>query len=171
MESTDGRAWRRGVLKDQSTSLAVIQKSKPIRYTATFEASDKRWLPALDWPVTVPPGTRSGYGHVLASTTDLLSPLRLELTSDRVFSNASLGELESRANLQLAMPPTPRVKALVTQWQSLASDRVEVVRRALGYFQSEPFYYSLSPPLLGDRPVDEFTVSYTHLTLPTILLV
>ena len=156
LESTDGRAWRRGVLKDQSTSLAVIQKSKPIRYTTTFEASNKRWLAALDWPVTVPPGTRSGYGHVLASTTDLVSPLRLELTSDRVFSTASLGELERRANLQLAMPPTPRIKALVTQWQSLASDRAEVVNRALGYFQSEPFYYSLSPPLLGDRPVDQF---------------
>ena len=156
LESTDGRTWRRGVMKDQSTPLAVMQESKPIRYTTTFEPSNKRWLPALDWPVTVPPGTRSGYGHVLASTTNLLSSLRLELTSDRVFSTTRLEEIEKRANLQLAIPPTPRVKALVAQWRSLASNPAEVVRRALGHFQSESFYYSLSPASLGDRPVDQF---------------
>ena len=133
---------------DQSTPLAVMQESKPIRYTTTFEPSNKRWLPVLDWPVTVPPGTRSGYGHVLASTTNLLSSLRLELTSDRVFSTTRLEEIEKRANLQLAIPPTPRLKALVAQWQSLASNSAEVVRRALGHFQSESFYYSLSPASL-----------------------
>jgi hypothetical protein len=47
----------------------------------------------------------------------------------------------------------------VQDWASADARPRALVDRALAYFRSEPFYYTLRPPLLGGDPVDEFLFS------------
>jgi hypothetical protein len=44
---------------------------------------------------------------------------------------------------------------LVQQWQEDATHE-KIVERAFRHFGTQPFVYTLEPPLLGDNPVDEF---------------
>ena len=155
LETSDGQSWQRGALHKQPASLEMNRRSIPVHYTTTFEASPNTWLPVLDLPATSPPGSVARYGHVLESKKRPPGPLRLTLLS---YSDAQTGALdpqERSINQQLAYPPTARVAALVARWQSEASDSSSLVRSALRYFREGPFFYSLSPPMLGSRPVDE----------------
>ncbi|MDP7218306.1 MAG: DUF3488 and transglutaminase-like domain-containing protein, partial [Arenicellales bacterium] len=155
LETNDGQSWQRGALYQQPAALEINRQSIPVHYTTTFEASPNTWLPVLDLPATSPPGSVARYGHVLESKKRSPGPLRLTLLS---YSDAQTGALdpqERSINQQLAYPPTARVAALVARWQSEASDSSSLVRNALRYFREGPFFYSLSPPMLGSRPVDE----------------
>ncbi len=155
LETSDGQSWQRGALYQQPAALEINRQSIPVHYTTTFEASPNTWLPVLDLPATSPPGSVARYGHVLESKKRPPGPLRLTLLS---YSDAQTGALdpqERSINQQLAYPPTARVAALVARWQREASDSSSLVRSALRYFREGPFFYSLSPPMLGSRPVDE----------------
>ena len=155
LENSDGQSWQRGVLHKRPASLEIQSGSLAVPYTTTFEAGPDKWLPVLDLPATHPPGTFARYGHVLESKDKLTSPLRLSLLS---YSDARTGALdpqERHINQQLAKPPTARVAALVTRWKSGAKDTSSLVDNVLRHFREEPFFYSLSPPMLGPRPVDE----------------
>ena len=155
LEASDGQSWQRGALHKHPASLEMSSHSIPVHYTTTFEASPNKWLPVLDLPATSPPGTVSRYGHVLESKKNLSGPLQLTLLSYPDAQTDALDLQERRINQQLAYPPTARVAALVARWQSEVSDSSSLVRRALRHFREEPFFYSLSPPMLGSRPVDE----------------
>ncbi|MDP6399012.1 MAG: DUF3488 and transglutaminase-like domain-containing protein [Arenicellales bacterium] len=155
LESSDGQSWQRGALHKQPASLDLNRRPMPVHYTTTFEASPNKWLPVLDLPATRPPGTIARYGHVLESEKTLSGPLQLTLLSYPDAQTGALNPEERRINQQLAYPPTARVAALVARWQSEAGDPSSLVRSALRHFREESFFYSLSPPMLGPRPVDE----------------
>lgn len=157
LDWTDGRSWRR--LKERAghhRKLQMTRRTNSVRYTTTFEVNENRWLPVLDWPSMTPDGTREGYGSVLESETVLSRPLRLEFVSHLDVTTTGLSKNEAIRNLQLARKPTTRVAALVSRWHETALDDSDVVASAMAYFRDQPFYYTLSPPLLGSRPVDEF---------------
>ena len=155
LETNDGQSWQRGALYQQPAALEINRQSIPVHYTTTFEASPNTWLPVLDLPATSPPGSVARYGHVLESKKRPPGPLRLTLLSYSSAQTGALDPQERNINQQLAYPPTARVAALVARWQSEASDSSSLVRSALRYFREGPFFYSLSPPMLGSRPVDE----------------
>jgi hypothetical protein len=59
----------------------------------------------------------------------------------------------------LRLPPglNPRAVELAADWAGQSRSRADVVNRALAYFRSEGFSYTLTPPpLLGRHRVDEF---------------
>jgi hypothetical protein len=53
----------------------------------------------------------------------------------------------------------PRAAALGAQWRDASKDETEVLARAIGFFTSGDYVYTLEPPLLGVDPVDEFLFS------------
>jgi transglutaminase-like putative cysteine protease len=52
--------------------------------------------------------------------------------------------------------PTPRIAALLQQWKQSSSSNQDLVEQALSHFRNREFYYSLTPPGLGDNPIDQF---------------
>jgi transglutaminase-like putative cysteine protease len=69
---------------------------------------------------------------------------------------ASVAEAAAILQQSLALPAhfNPRTRALAAEWQSLPPR--EIAEAALTKFRSEPFYYTLQPPLLGPDAMDEF---------------
>jgi transglutaminase-like putative cysteine protease len=152
--STDGKTWRRG--PRAPATLDYASEGAPLAYTLTLEPSNKPWLPALDLPAQVPPGTGLRSGLVLESVRPRRERWRVEMSAHPRYRLLSLSATERRAGLQLPVARAPRARALAQELRARGGSDAELVRAALRRFREQAFYYTLTPPVLGDDPVDEF---------------
>lgn len=152
----DGRSWSPGRAPYYRPP-DYEATGEPVRYTVTIEPHNKRWLFALDLPATLPPeGAVSSDYQVLAR-----APVRTRIryaASSYLNYRTSLREFRTELQRALLLPPgiNPRARTLAQSWRQNAEGDAAVVRQALAYFRTEPFFYTLRPPLLGDQPVDDF---------------
>ena len=151
---TDGQRWTRGLATH--ARLEYEAQGSPISYTLTPEPANKPWLPALDLPAQVPPGTRLRSGLVLETAVPVRGRLSLEMSAHTRYRMLALPESERRAGLRRPALISARVQGLAAGWRQSARSDADVVRAALAYFRTEKFYYTLEPPALEDNPVDEF---------------
>lgn len=152
--NTDGRRWTRGLATH--AQLDYESQGAPISYTLTPEPANKPWLPALDLPAQVPPGTRLRSGLVLETVVPVRGRLSLEMSAHTRYRMQALSEGERRAGLQRPDLISTRVQDLAARWRRSARSDAEVVSAALAHFHTEKFFYTLEPPALEDDPVDEF---------------
>jgi len=148
----DGRTWTRG--RDFPTQLNSVSGRSLIPYTISMEPSNRPWLPALEWTVIRPAGTRLRTGGSLEWHRPVRERLVVEMQSipGNTLASASPGEREA----SLILPPaSTRVRVLAAQLHDGRNDR-DTLQAALAYFRDQEFRYTLVPPLLGDDPVDEF---------------
>jgi len=64
-----------------------------------------------------------------------------------------------RLALRIPTGYNPKAMALAGEWRRAARDEDEVLARAIEFFRSGQFSYTLEPPLLGRDSVDEFLFS------------
>jgi hypothetical protein len=67
--------------------------------------------------------------------------------------------LALRRALHLPDGSSPRARELAHELRAKHSDDGAIVDEVLSMFREQKFYYTLTPPLLGDQPVDEFLFS------------
>lgn len=152
---TDGRVWRPGA-RSAPDRATVAPGAAPVAYTITMEPTGKHWLPALDRPVSDAPGIFFSPGdHVLRSATPIHKRQRYGMRSSTDLVPSPLDPAQRDIALQLPVRTGDRVRALAVAWRALGDDAA-VVAAALRHFNREPFVYTLTPPLLGEDPVDEF---------------
>jgi transglutaminase-like putative cysteine protease len=155
--NTDGRTWTTGgfVLLAPAAKALVQPRGDPVQQEITLESHNKRWLLALDRPFTMSiPATRTVSSEWLAPKA-VRERIRYTVTSYTDYRTGDLNPLLQDAALQLPETPGERLQELAQRWRRNASDRA-VIRKALEYFHNEPFVYTLTPPLLGADPMDEF---------------
>ena len=151
----DGRSWQRGpVRRAEAASFVPLNEAR--RYYVTLEPSNKPWMPALDLPAIRPRGAFYQADFTLEHREPIRERLNYTLTSYTRYRTATLDRAERVRSLQLPEHTSPRVRALAARWRQENSDPQGVAQAALDYFRRENFVYTLSPPLLGDDPVDEF---------------
>ena len=153
-EMTDGRRW--WVRNPTSAHpLQLLAQADPVHYTVTLEASNQPWLLALDMPAQLAQGQRQAGLNWLAEKP-LNERIRYRAASWTAYRLAGL-DAESRA-VTTAVPATvsQRVVGLGASFRQSGADTGTIVNRALAYFHRQPFVYTLTPPLLGAQPVDEF---------------
>ena len=170
MSRFDGREW---IASDRRTPPAPRPAGRPVGYWVTLEPNWKSWLFALELPIGPPTAETASGG-----TSDTIGVL----TGDqRIFSRNPVTQVvryrqvsipgetysaggtqdEDRAeNLQLPLEgrnANPRTVAFARDLRAQYPDDVDFVRAVLQWFRTEPFYYTLAPPLLRGRdPVDAF---------------
>ena len=157
----DGRVWSAG-----KTPLVTAPDLTPadtaaghIRYTVTLEPHNRDWLFALDYPIDTDIGkSRLTREAQLRSAKAVNALTQYTVVSDRHAKNKSLTPLERAQNLGLPPAINPRTVALARQWRALSdADSGQIARRALRYFNTQPFEYTLTPPLLpGANAMDHF---------------
>jgi len=152
--TTDGQRWTRST--DPRGSLAYEALDAPLAYSLTLEPSNTPWIPALDLPAQAPFGARLRSGFVLEARSPVRERLTLELTAHTRYRMHTLTAAERRAALQRPERVSARVQALAARWRETARNDMDVVNAALAHFRTENYFYTLTPPLLGDDPVDEF---------------
>jgi transglutaminase-like putative cysteine protease len=154
---TDGKNWKQGQTPYIApTHQRATTRGEPIRYTITLEPSGKHWRPALDIPLRPDPGDRFRMGHLVESKNKTESRVRYSLASYTRYNTGALGAYEKRLGLALPRSPGNRVTALVQRWRKESDSDAALVQKALHYFSTQNFRYTLTPPLLGNNPVDQF---------------
>jgi len=154
MNDFDGRVWRVGRQFSPSPSIRGIGAS--ITYRTTLEPHNRRWVFALDLPRRTPTGTRITTHYQLLATQPITTRTRFELSSYLNYE-AGLNAAENELNDSLRLPPgNPRAQALAQSFKSQDSTPQEIISRALNYFATHGFVYTLTPPVLEGDTVDEF---------------
>ncbi len=153
----DGETWR-GLPKDTPVHRVRWRGTgKPTSYVVTLEPHGRPWLFALDLPTTLPKGAWLQTDFQLLTRHPVDRTRRYGVISHlNYFAAPTLRPLNRRLALQLPPMGNPRARALAHRWAEQAVEGREVVQWALQRFRREPFVYTLSPPLLGRDPVDEF---------------
>ena len=152
----DGQGWQRDTTHAPTQDVSFIPLNDSMRYDVTLEPSNKPWMPALDLPATRPKGARYHPDFTLEHREPIRERLNYSLTSYTRYRTGALDAAEHARALNLPRNLSPRARALAEQWQRENSGPQQVAQAALDYFRRENFVYTLSPPLLGDDPVDEF---------------
>ncbi len=155
----DGRRWERRRTGYLPRLIEQIDPQAPtVDYEITLEPSSARWLLALEtlrsW---------NAKRAVLNSSFELLSfaPLdgRTSYRARASLGGATPGSMTERAwqaDTWLPVGSNPRSVALAQQLRAEAGDDREFLSSILRRFREQPFYYSLTPALLGADSVDEF---------------
>jgi transglutaminase-like putative cysteine protease len=131
-----------------------------IEYTVTIEPHSRRWLFALDLPARVPPRSQMTSDFQLLSQTAVNNRIRYDMASHLSYrDNSEPGSREiERA---LALPPNSNLRSvgLAAKMRQAAPDERAYITAVLDMFRSQNFYYTTTPPLLHNDPVDEFLFS------------
>lgn len=163
----DGTSWRSST--QGSAPVPIDWSDDPqdrYAYTVTLEAAQQDWLFALDLPQSVDAGgervTLRRPGLELVAGRPVQAGMRYRVVSQtgyRVDAARSPDDLQA----WLALPDgyAPRTRALAARWRAEPAgtgetDERALIRRALARFRTEPYRYTLRPPLLGRQAVDEF---------------
>ena len=151
----DGRTWTAPRIVQRADDLPSA--ASVLEYTVTLEPHNKRWLFALEFPGQRPPRSMATRDMQLLSFTPVRSRIRYEMTSSAVPAYGANDEKDVLART-LRLPPgtNPRTAAYAQELRKKYPVDRNLVDAVLSQFRSQNYVYTLSPPLLGEHPVDEF---------------
>lgn len=160
LDDYDGQTWRGGLPRSAALPPDIEMRGERIDYVSTLEPHGKRWLLALDLPVSLPRDSALSPAFVAVSREPIVQRRRYALASTTAYT---VNAQEARQTLQraLRLPPTvnPRARELAHNWATELETPERISDRALALFRHEDFVYTLQPPLLGANAVDEFLFS------------
>jgi transglutaminase-like putative cysteine protease len=157
----NGRTWSRDQRRRSRLVETLELEGESIDYRVMLEASGQRWVLALDMPAR----WSSTPNLVMGSDYQLRVPFGGQMRSRleyRVSSHTDyrarepLSEREREQFRYLPDGSNPRTRALAASWLRDGPSPDETIERALDYLRSEPFFYTLTPPALGNHTADEF---------------
>jgi len=153
----DGDTWERAFLAARTPAPPVPPGSDDLHYNIQLEPHERRWLFALDHPVTAPEQARISLDYQITSRHPVTA-----LTQYRMRSNpghvdmpqlpVTLRQLATR----LPEDRNPRTREMARQLRERFSDDRELIAHVLTWLREEPFHYSLQTSLLGRHSADEF---------------
>jgi transglutaminase-like putative cysteine protease len=154
----DGRTWSAPRFFYAASGPEVT--GDPVNYEVTLEPHSKRWMFALDLPGKVPPRAFLSTDYQIYAVRPVNNRLRYDMTSmlNPVFGQGE-NSLALRRALQLPAGANPQARELARTLRAKYSDDGAIVDEVLSMFRNQQFYYTLTPPLLGQHPVDEFLFS------------
>ncbi|MEO7432265.1 MAG: DUF3488 and transglutaminase-like domain-containing protein [Dokdonella sp.] len=156
LSNFDGASWTRerglygGPPEEARASGAATE------YSITLEATDQRWLPALDLPMSAPDNARLASDRTLVANEPVAQPRQYRVRSATRFVLAPTLTRNQRSRA-LALPEgfDSRTRDLARQWRAESPDDDAIVQKALAFFHAS-FTYTLSPPPLARDSIDDF---------------
>jgi transglutaminase-like putative cysteine protease len=155
----DGKTWRRDDAPDwtQPDIPKLDNMKNEIAYQVFLEPHNQKWLYSLEQIA----GFDSRY--TLTRELQLFSKNRVNnLLSYRLWSslhaaNRALYPPERGKNLELPAGYNPEAIKLGKRiGSSAAGNDREIIARVLRYFSENEFFYTLTPPVLGENAMDDF---------------
>lgn len=145
--------WRERLLRDREQGAP----GSALRYSVMLEPTQRPWLFALAVPWT---GGQRDIGLVydqrLRSRQPVKTLVRYDVTSVPQPRDLAPSRWLLAENLELPDAGNPQARQWALQQRAESADEEAFARRVLQYFRDEQFFYTLTPPLLGEHSVDEF---------------
>lgn len=154
---TNGKRWtqlngRRFQARLDTPSYAGTDYS----YTLLMEAQEKNWVFALDLPAHfTKPLMENGY-YQLITTEDPHKRAEYKITSYPQYNTGYITKTEYQDSTQLPHEASDKIKQLVTQLHGFDSKPEVFIQQLLAHFKNEGFYYTLTPPLMEENPIETF---------------
>jgi transglutaminase-like putative cysteine protease len=153
----DGRAWRR-TGDDTVRAPRLLFSGPAYRYTVSLEPNQHNWLFVLDWPSAWDaPRAVLTSDYMLVEPTAATQPTDVTATSyAQVQAAEPLSDVMRRRDTHLPPGRNPRSLRLAQQLRGAHPDDAGYLAAVLAMFHNQPYYYTLTPPRLGDDSVDGF---------------
>ena len=149
----DGRTWKRGI--GPTAAAHPVQGTGRSAYTIALEPHGQRWLFALDLPRQAPPDAILSADYTLRVRTPVERSIRYRLESVTQPDPEPLGRW-AQASLFVDPRTNPQSADLARRWAENGAAPEVIVRKALDFFATQGFVYSLAAPPLFERPLDAF---------------
>lgn len=152
---TDGRTWKRGdeIMREPAP---VHTGDTSFEYTITLEPHGKRWLFVLEMPSKLPEQGRITGDFQLLAERPVNRRMRYTAASHTRYRLGDATPEQLARALRLPSVFHPRSIEMARGWRQELQAPERVVRQALQYFRTEPFFYTLFPPVLKRDSVDQF---------------
>lgn len=162
----DGRSWRRAGSAFQSYAMIERFESRlqgemqggAVDYDVILEPTQQSWIYALQLADFDASDIRQDRYYTLHTEKPVTQRYRYKMRSHlRNETDVELsGILRSRA-LQLPEPDgNPKSHQLAERLRAQSSGDLDYANRVMRYFREQPFYYTLTPPELGEASIDDF---------------
>ena len=127
-------------------------------YQVLLEPTQREWMYTLTTPVVSMPGVLFARDHRLVFDGPINEPLPYRVRSyPQVTRGLPLPDWEREINLALPPQINPQTRALAQRWLAEAGgDQEAFINRLMRWFREEAFYYTLTPPALGQQQIDDF---------------
>ncbi len=157
LTQTDGKKWTQA--KDLTYQQHLDKPTFsgiPYQYTLLLEPQEKNWVFALDMPADYPSQLRKNANYQLITSEDHNKRTEYKLTSYPTYNTGYLTKTEYKDARQLPGSPSDNIKQLVTQLHGFDSAPDVFINQLLNHFRQEDFYYTLTPPLMEENPIETF---------------
>jgi transglutaminase-like putative cysteine protease len=154
----DGKTWRRYDAPGYTTPelMAAPANDKEIVYRVTLEPHQRQWLFALEQLNSFDEDLTVSRELTVFSTDLVNNVLSYEMSASLHAVNTGLNSFERKKYLSLPADMNPETQAFAIKMQQQSHDDTEFMNKVLRYFSEQPFYYTLSPPLLNNNAMDDF---------------
>jgi len=168
----DGRNWAVSPINHIATPQYSGSRDNIVNYTVMLQPHRQRWLFALDAAASLPASFNAAANNADAHSTSsqILGRLMgdgqliankpvsqvLRYRQSSVLSNAITPARYPGANALFLPGRNSKTISFANDLHQQSSSDQDYAQRVLQHFSKEAFYYTLSPQLLGDSPVDEF---------------
>jgi protein-glutamine gamma-glutamyltransferase len=134
---------------DQSRANTISQR-------ITLAPHGAHWMFALDRPFEIPPGTVLARGDYLWSTQPIRKTRQYGVVSSPATSGQELNPNERQQALEVPPSISPTVRQLAESWTEQNSNPRATVNKALQFFRTQGFRYSLLPGEYGKNDLEQF---------------
>ena len=141
----EGMEWRAPYAPASISGSGHPASDKTIRQRITIAPHGARWMFALDHPFGISSGAMLARGNYLYSVQPIRKPRRYEVVSSTEALGKELKDYERRDALQLPASISPAVRELAQSFAAPNSEPRAIATRALQFFRTQGFRYSLSP--------------------------
>jgi transglutaminase-like putative cysteine protease len=163
MEDFDGKTWKPAPesladFAETGTQFFNRLKNYPAQrsYRVIVEPSNQRWLFALDMPRLNDFAQQLTSRRTVMAREEIYRPLSYRIDQiDLSYADKPDNRMLARL-LNLPGRGGEQARELAEELRRASTDSADYVNRVLSYFTSQPFYYTLQPPLLPDDSIDEF---------------
>lgn len=168
LEDFDGREWTRssGAMQQflgagADTRLpwfaGIEYLGDPVRYNVIMEPSDRNWVYTLQMPRIVDDRMLMRQDYQVSSRRRITQRFSYDVATHLDYRLPQSGQLgEQRRALALPPESNARARAFAQELRAANATDGEFIQAVLAHFRNKPFFYTLSPALLGEQPVDEF---------------
>ena len=151
--------YKQWMMASQSVGLRAENlqtQGEAIHYTITLEPHNRLWMLLLDMPSAIPANAKLTHDYSVVASAPVRTRIRYEADS---YSHYKLGvtplnERDSVVSLQIHDGENPLTIQLAQTYNGLTPQ--QKIDTALNMFRTQPFFYTLNPPILGDDAVDDF---------------
>ncbi|MBS3964019.1 MAG: DUF3488 domain-containing transglutaminase family protein [Methylomonas sp.] len=151
---TDGTTWTASKTLAPAADIAF---GEPVyRYTLMMEPQQENRVYALELAKDLDSDVQRTANFELISRSNPGERAEYALTSATTYNTGALADGERQASLQLAGPVSVRLHELVERLGGFNASPDRFIENLLRHFRDENFYYTLTPPLMPDAPIETF---------------